>query len=79
MGCIFHFFGRLSLYVTGPSTSAMVNGPSCLGANFQYGYGNLRFVDSRRTLSPFWKVVCSFNVCLAIAIAACVCEAMVFS
>ena len=79
IGCILYFFGRLSLYVTGPITSAIVNGSSHLGANFWYRYGNLRFMDSRKTLSSFWKVVCFLDACLAIDIAACACEAMVFS
>ena len=79
MGCTFHFFKRLSLYVTGPITSAIVKGPSHLGASFLYGYGSLRFVASRSTLFSFWKVVCSLIMCLAIAIAACACKAIVFS
>ena len=65
--------------MAGLITSTIVNSPAHLGANFWYGYGNLRFVASSRTLSPFWKVACFPAVCLTIAIAACACEAVVFS
>ena len=46
----------MSLYVTGPMTSKIGNGPSCLGANFLYGYSKWRFIDLGRTLSPFLNI-----------------------
>ena len=65
--------------MTGPKTSAMVKGPSRFGAIFLYGYGSLRLVDSRRTLSPFLKFTGAAEEYRAIAIAACACDAIVFS
>ena len=48
---IFYCFGRVNRYVTGPSTSLIKKGPSCLGDSFLLSYGIFKFLDSNHTLS----------------------------
>ena len=47
---IFHCFGRASRYVTGPSTSLIKKGSSCLGDSLLLSYGIFEFLDSNHTL-----------------------------